>query len=67
MKWQLDPPPCHPVYLVTLNSVHVGLRELSDIENLGIDYNPRNNGVVPIYSNALNYKYRDDPDRMCAL
>jgi hypothetical protein len=53
---QLDPPPSEPLYLVTITSVHVGLREMSDIEDLGFDFSLDNNGVIPIHSVALHYK-----------
>jgi ribonuclease Z len=52
---QLDPPPVEPLFLVTLHSIVLGLRELSDIEDLGLDYSLHNSGVVPIYSFPLAY------------
>ena len=52
---QLDPPPTEPLFLVTLHSIVNGLKELSDIEELGIDYNLHKSGVVPIYSIPLKH------------
>jgi ribonuclease Z len=46
---QLDPPASSPLYLVADYNVHLYLREVSDIENLGID-DPSKNGVVSIIS-----------------
>ena len=40
---------------------------MSDIEDLGIDSNPDNNGVIPIHSTALHYRAdadsRTEPQR----
>ena len=57
---QLGPPPTEPLFLVTLYSVVLGLRELSDIEDLGLDYNPDRCGVVPIYSSSLAHTRPED-------
>lgn len=52
---QLDPPPTKPLYLVTLRAVHLYLRELSDLQDLGLD-DPSGNGVIMIMSEALHWK-----------
>ncbi|KAG5640501.1 hypothetical protein DXG03_008289 [Asterophora parasitica] len=51
----LQPPPTSPLYLVTIRSVHLYIRELSDLQDLGLD-DPSGNGVVPIMSEALHWK-----------
>lgn len=51
----LDPPPTKPLYLVTLRAVHLYLRELSDLQDLGLD-DPSGNGVIMIMSEALHWK-----------
>ncbi|KAJ7282084.1 hypothetical protein C8J57DRAFT_1056630, partial [Mycena rebaudengoi] len=50
---QLNPPPEHPLYLVAVHTVHLYLRELSDIEDLGFD-DPSGNGVVTVICDALH-------------
>ncbi|KAJ6547859.1 hypothetical protein B0H10DRAFT_2130608 [Mycena sp. CBHHK59/15] len=50
---QLDPPPAEPLYLISIHRVHLYLRELSDIEDLGFD-DPSGNGVVSVISDALH-------------
>jgi hypothetical protein len=52
---QLNPPPTHPLYLVSIRSVHLYLREVQDIEDLGID-DPSGNGVISIMSESLFWK-----------
>ncbi|KIK63188.1 hypothetical protein GYMLUDRAFT_197664 [Collybiopsis luxurians FD-317 M1] len=59
MRKALDPPPKHPLYLVTIRSVHLYLRELSDLEDLGLSDDPDKNGVVTILSPALHWKRTD--------
>ncbi|KAG5654002.1 hypothetical protein H0H81_008584 [Sphagnurus paluster] len=51
----LDPPPSTPLYLVTIRSVHLYIRELSEVQDLGLD-DPSGNGVVPIMCEALHWK-----------
>ncbi|KAF5379502.1 hypothetical protein D9615_006481 [Tricholomella constricta] len=51
----LDPPPTSPLYLVTIRSVHLYIRELSDLQDLGLD-DASGHGVVPIMSEALHWK-----------
>lgn len=57
---QLDPPPTEPLFLVTLYSVILGLKEFSDIEELGLDYTLRRSGVVPMYSLSLLHTRPED-------
>ncbi|TFK39749.1 hypothetical protein BDQ12DRAFT_734488 [Crucibulum laeve] len=52
---QLDPPPTEPLYLVSLRGVHLYLREISEIQDLGLD-DPSGNGVITIMSEALHWK-----------
>ncbi|KAJ6605846.1 hypothetical protein B0H10DRAFT_2076138 [Mycena sp. CBHHK59/15] len=52
---QLDPPPSQPLYLVSIHKLHLYLRELSDIEDLGLD-DPSGNGVITVISDALHIK-----------
>ncbi|KAG6839604.1 hypothetical protein C0991_000997 [Blastosporella zonata] len=52
---QLDPPASSPLYLVTIRSVHMYIRELSEIQDLGLD-DPSGNGVIPIMSESLHWK-----------
>jgi hypothetical protein len=52
---QLDPPPTEPLYLVVIRAVQLYLRELSDIQDLGLD-DPSGNGVIIIMSEALHWK-----------
>ncbi|KAJ2915930.1 hypothetical protein MD484_g4468, partial [Candolleomyces efflorescens] len=64
-RLELDPQPEHPLYLVTIRSVHLSLREMQALEYLGIqDISPSEstepdsgNGVIPIMSEALHYKH----------
>ncbi|KAK2462756.1 hypothetical protein APHAL10511_005274 [Amanita phalloides] len=64
----LDPPPKNPLYLVTTRAVHLYLRELQELQNLGIatehdvigNEEPNlGSGVVPIMSEALHWKQQD--------
>ncbi|KAJ2930031.1 hypothetical protein H1R20_g7064, partial [Candolleomyces eurysporus] len=63
-RLELDPLPDHPLYLVTIRSVHLSLREMQALEYLGIqDISPdesmepdSGNGVIPIMSEALHFK-----------
>ena len=50
---QLDPPAEEPLYVIGVRAVHLYLRELSEIEDLGLD-EPSGNGIVSILSDALN-------------
>ncbi|KAJ7173690.1 hypothetical protein C8R46DRAFT_1083687 [Mycena filopes] len=52
---QLHPPPTNPLYLISIHKLHLYLRELSEIEDLGLD-DPSGNGVVTIMSDALHIK-----------
>ncbi|KAG7445158.1 uncharacterized protein BT62DRAFT_951536 [Guyanagaster necrorhizus] len=51
----LDPPPTSPLYLVSIRSVHLSLREVSDVQNLGFDH-PSGNGVIGVMSEALHWR-----------
>ncbi|KAJ7493248.1 hypothetical protein B0H11DRAFT_2394589 [Mycena galericulata] len=50
---QLNPRAMQPLYLVSIHKLHLYLRELSDIEDLGLN-DP--NGVVTVISDALHVK-----------
>ncbi|KAJ3514157.1 hypothetical protein NLJ89_g2531 [Agrocybe chaxingu] len=54
----LYPPPVHPLYLVSIRNVHMYLREMSDVHDLGLTdpFNPSSNGVIPILSETLHYR-----------
>lgn len=52
---QLNPPPTEPLYVVGVYGILLYLRELSDIEDLGLDHED-GTGVVTILSDALNWK-----------
>ncbi|KAJ7460806.1 hypothetical protein FB451DRAFT_1045064 [Mycena latifolia] len=52
---QLDPPATQPLYLVSIHKLHLYLRELADIEDLGLDDSSAN-GVVTVISDALHIK-----------
>jgi len=59
MRKQLDPPPTEPLYLVSILPVHLYLRELAHLENLGLsDSTDTSNGVIPILSDVLNPRGR---------
>ena len=57
---QLNPPPEEPLFLVTLYSVILGLKELSDVEDMGLDYTSRRTGVVAINSLSLVHTQSED-------
>ena len=50
---QLDPPPSEPLYVVGVRSVLLYLREMSEIEDLGLD-EEGGGRVITILSDALN-------------
>ncbi|KAJ7065274.1 hypothetical protein C8F01DRAFT_737448 [Mycena amicta] len=52
---QLNPQPMQPLYLVSVHKLHLYLRELSQIEDLGIG-DSSSSGVVTVISDALHYK-----------
>lgn len=54
----LNPLPTEPLYIVTIRGVNMYLRELSDIQDLGLN-DPSGNGVVQIQSEALHYRRTD--------
>ncbi|KAJ7173689.1 hypothetical protein C8R46DRAFT_1215611 [Mycena filopes] len=58
-RWQtqLDPPAPNPVYLVAEYDVHLSLREISDIEDLGIDA-AAGSGVLPILIDVIDSSLR---------
>ncbi|KAF8956934.1 hypothetical protein BDZ97DRAFT_1848960 [Flammula alnicola] len=53
----LDPPPNEPLYVVSVRSVHLYLRELQDVQDIGIE-DPSGNGIIPILSESLHYSDR---------
>lgn len=60
---QLDPPPEHPMYFVTIHSVHLAMLEEQQLMDLGIQVaQPGDplvtpgNGVIPIFSEGLHYQ-----------
>lgn len=48
------------MFLVTLYSIIIGLKELSDIEDLGLDYSLQRCGVVPMHSYPLSHTHPED-------
>ncbi|KAJ6581025.1 hypothetical protein B0H19DRAFT_1060707 [Mycena capillaripes] len=61
MRQKLDPP-AGPLYLVADYKIQLYLREVSDIENLGID-DPSGNGVVSIISEMIYVAPRNFAER----
>ncbi|KAE9397976.1 hypothetical protein BT96DRAFT_995290 [Gymnopus androsaceus JB14] len=71
---KLNPPPTHPCYLITIRAVHMYLRELQDLEDLGLVLDPFNvevnassstsggnkNSIIPVLSPALHWKQSDE-------
>ncbi|KXN86195.1 Zinc phosphodiesterase ELAC protein 2 [Leucoagaricus sp. SymC.cos] len=57
----LPHPPNHPLYLVSIRSVHLALREHHELENIGLCENPSENGVIQIMSDALNFEWDEYP------
>ncbi|KAK7062530.1 hypothetical protein VNI00_000018 [Paramarasmius palmivorus] len=55
---ELIPQPTEPLYLVAIRTVHLYLRELSDLIDIGVNSDP-SNGVVTILSDAIHWKQRD--------
>ncbi|KAF9269308.1 hypothetical protein L218DRAFT_969838 [Marasmius fiardii PR-910] len=53
---QIVSEPSDPLYLVTIRPVHLYLRELSDLQDLGIFDDPSKNGVVTVVSPALHWR-----------
>ena len=52
---QLNPPPTEPLYVIGVHAILLYLRELNDLEDLGIDRED-GTGVVTILSDALNWR-----------
>ncbi|KDR80789.1 hypothetical protein GALMADRAFT_153220 [Galerina marginata CBS 339.88] len=52
---QLDPPPTEPLYVVSIRGIHLYLRELNAVQDLGIN-DPSGNGVIPVLSESLYYR-----------
>jgi ribonuclease Z len=50
----LDPPPDEALYIVSVRGLHLYLRELSEIQDLGLG-NPTN-GIVSVMSESLHYQ-----------
>lgn len=59
MRKQLDPPPSDPLYLISISPVHLYLRDLACLEDLGLSNSTDTpNGVIPIVSDVLNFRGR---------
>ncbi|KAI0305153.1 hypothetical protein B0F90DRAFT_1701754 [Multifurca ochricompacta] len=59
MRKQLNPSPTDPLYLVSTLPIHLYLRELANLEELGLsDSINTPNGVVPILSDVLSPRGR---------
>jgi ribonuclease Z len=58
---QLADPPKHPLYVVTIRSVHLYLKEYHELEDIGLCDDPMKNGVVQIISDALNFELDEYP------
>ena len=43
------------MYLVSIRSIHLYLRELQDVQDIGID-DPSGNGIVHVLSESIHYK-----------
>ncbi|KAF8166655.1 hypothetical protein K438DRAFT_1857115 [Mycena galopus ATCC 62051] len=56
---KLNPPATQPLYLVSVHKLHLYLRELANIEDLGLD-DPSGSGVVTVMSDALHFKKSGD-------
>ncbi|KAH9479322.1 tRNAse Z TRZ4, mitochondrial [Psilocybe cubensis] len=54
----LDPPPDQPLYVVTIRGVHMYLREMNAVQDIGLD-DPSGNGVVPVLSESVHYNSRN--------
>ncbi|KAF9478239.1 hypothetical protein BDN70DRAFT_58947 [Pholiota conissans] len=54
MRSQLDPPPKEPIYVVSIRNVHLYLREMQDVQDVGVD-DPSGNGVVHVLSESLHF------------
>ncbi|KAL0575576.1 hypothetical protein V5O48_006392 [Marasmius crinis-equi] len=53
---QLTPEPSEPLYLVSIRALHLYLRELSDLQDMGISDDPSKNGVMTILSPSLHWR-----------
>ncbi|KIY69263.1 hypothetical protein CYLTODRAFT_349872 [Cylindrobasidium torrendii FP15055 ss-10] len=51
----LDPPPTTPLYIISVRSVHMYLREIQQVQDLGIG-DASGNGVRALLSPALHYR-----------
>jgi ribonuclease Z len=54
MLGQLNPPPDDPLYIVSVRGLHMYIRELSDIQDLGLGNAV--NGVVSVMSESLHFR-----------
>jgi hypothetical protein len=61
--FQLPNPPEYPLHVVSVRSIHRVLKEIHELEDLGLNDDPRENGVVQVVSEALNVKW-DYDDRL---
>lgn len=62
-RQQLDPPATKPIYLVGDPLLHISIRDVHQIENLGLD-DPSGNGTIPVISNALHFSDSVGKDRL---
>ncbi|KAG6896461.1 hypothetical protein C0992_008112 [Termitomyces sp. T32_za158] len=51
----LDPPASTPLFLLSIRSVHLYIREVSEIQDLGLD-DPSGNGVIPVITESIHWK-----------
>jgi len=59
MRKKLNPPPTEPLYLVSILPIHLYLRDLAHLEDLGLsDSTDTQNGVISILSDVLNPRGR---------
>ncbi|EKM81596.1 hypothetical protein AGABI1DRAFT_105131 [Agaricus bisporus var. burnettii JB137-S8] len=54
--------PDHPLYVVSVRSVHRTLKEVHELEDIGLNDDPRENGVVQVISEALNTRWNYDDE-----
>lgn len=60
--FQLSKLPDHPLYVVSVRSVHRTLKEVHELEDIGLNDDPRENGVVQVISEALNTRWNYDDE-----
>lgn len=50
----MNPPPDEPLYIVSVRGLHLYIRELSDIHDLGLGNAA--NGIVSVMSESIHYR-----------